>query len=257
MSVRNLGRSNYTTPTELMVLQQFGLKCRPRFVVWQIAEANDLAEVLDFQRWVALGRPEYFEVSRKGKPTRFQAWQRRSPTYWLFSLVRRTELHPWPFTGTFRDGHGTEYSVRFHVSSGLTQSASGHPGWEGFSQALIQGADICRSNKIQLLLVLIPDKFRVLGDYSRFPNQVTARAAALPGLATNASLAASLVPFCNSQQIPFLDVTDELKNRAKQGQLVYLPFDTHLSPLGHEAVAELIALKLTRMIQDETPPGRN
>src|SRR6185369_5953031 len=52
-TARNLGRAGYTAPTELIVLRKYGLTCRPRAVVWQIAESNDLVEAVMFQNWLA------------------------------------------------------------------------------------------------------------------------------------------------------------------------------------------------------------
>src|SRR5688572_12527063 len=59
------------------------------------------------------------------------------------------------------------------------------------------------------------------------------------------SLGVVLKEFCAAHNIQFLDVTDSLQQASNAGRLVYLPYDTHLSPLGHRIVADQIKTKLS------------
>jgi hypothetical protein len=240
MSVRNLGRSGYSTPTEWIVLKKYGLPCQPKVVVWQIAEANDLADVVDYEAWDRLGRPNYFDFSTKQKPARRQAWRSRSLTYQLFDRIRERDLNPWPFTGFFQVAADREEQIRFLSSPGLGEPALGHPAWEGFTKPLAEAAALCRSNGIQLLVVQLPDKFRVLGPHTRLAPEIAEASARLAGLPRETSLGVCLQKFCESRQIAYVDATDALLREAANGKLVYQAFDTHLSPLGHEVVADLI-----------------
>ena len=51
---------------------------------------------------------------------------------------------------------------------------------------------------------------------------------------------AHLRRYCEDEQIPFLDVTKSLRWHAAQGESVYWALDNHLSPKGHEVVAEFL-----------------
>ena len=44
LAARNLGRINHCPSEELVILEPYGLPCRPKFVVWQICEHNDLLD---------------------------------------------------------------------------------------------------------------------------------------------------------------------------------------------------------------------
>jgi hypothetical protein len=245
--VRNLGRSGYSSPHELIVLKKFGLPMQPRVVVWQVAEANDLADVVDYLEWTRRGRPDYFDFSVKQKPSRQQAWQQHSPSHWLFSALRRHEPNHWPFHGQFSTAAGAEVTVRFLSSPGLGAPAQGHPAWDAFCQPLLAGAALGRSNQFQLLVLHLPDKFRVLGPHTRFPPEIADATTRLPGLPRETSLGVMLQQFCESQGLPYVDATEALTQRAAAGELVYQPFDTHLSAFGHEVVAELLAAKLQQL----------
>jgi hypothetical protein len=245
--VRNLGRSGYSSPHELVVLKKYGLPMQPKVVIWQVAEANDLADVVDYLEWTRRGRPDYFDFTAQQKTSRRAAWHSRSPTWQLFNLVRRRDLKPWPFTGQFRLAAGAEETVRFLSSPGLGAPAQGHPAWEAFTQPLLEAAALCRSNQIQFVVLHLPDKFRVMGPHTRFPPEIAQASSRLAGLPRETSLGVQLRQFCEAAQIPFIDATDVLTQRAAAGELVYQPFDTHLSVLGHEAVAELLAAKVQQL----------
>ncbi|MFO1514222.1 MAG: hypothetical protein U1F83_15135 [Verrucomicrobiota bacterium] len=120
LSSRNLGRAGYTAATELIVLNKYGLKCRPKVVVWQIAEANDLAEMVIYEKWVSFGRPRYFDA--KPDTARREAWQRRSPTFRLFAALRDNTRSPWPWLELF--GIRTEWIIPSVFCPGRTRS---HP----------------------------------------------------------------------------------------------------------------------------------
>ncbi|MGH9905146.1 MAG: hypothetical protein ACRD8U_06115, partial [Pyrinomonadaceae bacterium] len=51
LSVVNLGRGAYGPQQELIVLERYGLAYRPRVVVWQLFEGNDLPDASLFREW--------------------------------------------------------------------------------------------------------------------------------------------------------------------------------------------------------------
>ncbi len=107
---------------------------------------------------------------------------------------------------------------------------------------LRNGARLLGENQLELIVLLIPKKMRVMGPYVKF-SQLTMRQ--LPedwDLAPEETLAWHLKQLCGdlTDPVPFIDATPRLKERAAAGELVYLPFDSHLSSRGHAVVAELI-----------------
>jgi hypothetical protein len=45
---------------------------------------------------------------------------------------------------------------------------------------------------------------------------------------------------CERLDVAFVDTTGTLRAKAADGQLVYYPNDTHVSPLGHEVISQLV-----------------
>lgn len=249
---RNLGVAGFSTPSELIVLHRFGLPCRPRAVVWQIAETNDLDDAVFFAQWQQAGRPSVLPGFSKAKPTASEAWRRRSPTQILYQLCRTDS--PWPFSGTFQDEAGAEHTLRFEMS--FPADARQHPGWPIIAETLAMGARLLKANDVQLIVVMIPDKLRVMAPHTDFHpfeldrgGQPVAFEHTLPSgwdQEVDARLATQLQQLCEQLEVPFLDATEVLSKHAAAGQLVYQSMDTHLSSRGHEVVADQIAGMLSK-----------
>lgn len=246
--VRNLGVAGFAPPTELIVLRHFGLKRAPTTVVWQIAESNDLQDAVDYTDWIAAGRPG-FQEQISLLPDRSEAWARRSPTRRVFDLLRTPK--PWPVHGAFTDADGIEHDVRFEESlPGRDQKPEGHPGWPVMCAALREGGRVLSERGINLVVVLVPMKFRAMAASIRFDalrlTRPDAGAVVLDSwpaafdLRHEETMASRLEEICRETGATFVDATPELKRLAADGRMGFLPMDTHLSPEGHRLVAELI-----------------
>lgn len=236
VTVRNLGRSSYSPPAELIVLKKHGLKCQPRTVVWQIAETNDLEESQSFQRWQETGRKRS-EIDDSWS-ARAAAWQKRSPSYRVFTLLRRRA--PWPLSGTFRTADGQIHPVRFYDKPEAKHQPIRHPGWLVMADSITDAAKLLKQQDIRLIVVLIPMKIRAMGHAIVWSDEAKARLGRNWELSPFNTLATQLGGLCDQLGVTFIDTTPRLRELTTAGELVYLPFDTHLSPQGHAALSELI-----------------
>lgn len=245
-TARNLGRAGYSPPTELIVLREYGLMCEPRTVVWQIAENNDLHDAARYRRWVAAGRPPYTRSDTRGRFSRGESWQRRSPTFRLFASLR----HPKPWrggpSGTFVDSFGEHHPVRMLYTPDPALRPEEHPGFAEIERALREGHRILRERDIRLLVLLVPMKLRAIAPAVEFDQPSVQRLTSLGldapdwDVPVESTLAFHLQERCHALGIPFADATPRLRESAGQGRLVYLAYDTHLSPEGHRVVSDLI-----------------
>ncbi len=240
VTVRNLGRAGYSPPTAVTVLRRYGLPCRPDLVVWQWSEANDLAESLVYARWIMAGRPPTLETHAPSTLSSAQAWRRRSPAYRLWRTFRPKPFNDWPFAGVFRDAAGATHPMRFIVAPGPEQVARDHPAWPLASQSLLEGHALCRSHGARLIVLLIPKKFRVMGPYTTWNDWTKQELERYQPPDPQTMITHYLREWCRMHAIPFVDATEPLTQAAARGEIVFLPFDTHMSPRGHEVVAQCL-----------------
>lgn len=238
-SVRNLGRINYTPSEELVVLREFGLKETPRVVVWQLCEHNDLWGQISYAHWQANGSPAIVPTTTDG-----QIWMARSPTHRLFEAL--SEYEPWPYEGTFRDSRGESHSILFSNILNQEQRPAGHPGWPLLLDTLHDGHVLLKDRRIPLVIVLIPMKLRVMGHYVEFSPLMQTWLPLEWDIPEEETFGHSLAALCAEIDIPFVDATAALKSSAAEGELVFPPFESHLSKSGHEIVAR----EIERAIQE-------
>lgn len=227
-TARNLGRAGYTGPSELLVLKKYGLASKPRTVVWQIAESNDLYEAVLFQEWEEDGRPPYLALKAVQQAGQVDPWKQRSPTWRLFQQFSSPRL--WPLRGDFRDKDGRVHDVRFLELPSQSHSPVGNPGWPILAKSLRDGANLLRGETIDLVVLNIPTKVRGLG-----PSLTTA--VPIQDMPESMTLATHLGQLCKELNVPFVDATPLLRAAAASGELVYLAYDTHLSVQGHQVVS--------------------
>ena len=254
-TTRNLGLFACGPLTQLEILKQYGLKCQPKAVVWQFCEGNDLADSMQYLSWRRYGG--HRGVPRG--PVRHSAWEQRSPSYNLF--LRQVRRPRWWLGGTFEAADGTAQAVRFgywpspdRYPLGHPQapwSPRPHPGWGLLVGALKDGHATLKERNIPLLVTVCAMKISVLGarvDFDDWSRERMKPDWQMPGELT---MMAQVAKVCAEAGIPFVDPTEQLRTRASNGELVYLPFDTHLSPLGHEVVGEAIADGLLSLVEAE------
>ena len=231
MTARNLGRAGYSAPEELVVLQQYGLACQPTVVVWQISESNDLLEA--FQPTSLAGRP---------MPSRFEDnWRAHSPSYRLFRSIRSVD---WPLQGEFESNPSGIRGVRFQFMPGPEQYPRNHPGWRKLAQSIEAGARQLKENGVRLFVLVIPMKFQVLRHHVNFDPGIAHMIEAMPPTDESERLASWLRRECDNWNATLIDPADDLRQAAASGQLGYLQYDTHLSPIGHRVVSETISSAL-------------
>ena len=240
LSVRNLGRINYSPSEELVVLREFGLKATPRVVVWQFCEHNDLEGQIHYAEWQAHGSPPIVPEITNG-----QIWMARSPTHRLFDAL--TEHESWPYEGDFRDNTGEYHTVMFSNTLDARQRPEMHWGWSLLVKDLREGHAMLKERGIPLMVTLIPMKLRVMGHYVELSPRMQTLLPLDWDIPEEETLGHALASLCEDLDVPFVDTTAALKSRTADGELVYPPFESHLSKIGHEIVAEEIQRALLKL----------
>ena len=234
LAARNLGRINHCPSEELVILEAYGLPCRPKFVVWQICEHNDLLDEVLYRTWLDAQMPEI----QSPNSIRGEVWRSRSPTFRLFDFLRSRQQ--WPWQGEFTDADGKKHPMLFVGPLTRNHRPQASSGFPLLAQSLQKGVGLSREEKhsFQLVVLLIPEKLRVMGHFVKFSKETSKRLGPRWDLAHDQTIGFYLAKLCDQWQVPFVDMTGPLKKLAANGEMVYLPYETHLSDAGHALVAD-------------------
>jgi hypothetical protein len=228
-SAVNLGVFGYGPQQELAVLERYGFAYRPRVVVWELTEWNDL---IDAELYQARNNPD-----RWRRPSWRKLYENHSPVVRLlatFFPVRRHHLVDFRRS----DGQVDRRAIWPYVD--LTTR---HPaGLEETRHALATAHDLCRARGIAFVVLLVPDHLRVLAPYLDLKSATERKLYSPPGgLEPVHDLSHAIAAFCRERNCPLIDLADPLRRRAaSDNRHLYVKNDTHLGRDGHDEAARAI-----------------
>lgn len=231
--VVNLGQAGYGPMQERIVLTRFALPLRPRVVVWQFFEGNDLTDLTRYEEWIRdwpriRARHDAFSersLLRNAWRTAVAGATRRTSEDASKAQARACTI----VTGQARDSTlyfaypGLPLRERQLVELAKVDSLVA----DAQTEASRQGA--------QLVLMFVPTKFRVYGPLCTYPPEGEAREWVVNDMPERLAARAAAV------HLPFLDLTPALRAAALNGPLVYFIDDGHWTPRGHQVAADTLA----------------
>jgi hypothetical protein len=231
--VANLGQIGYGPQQELAVLRRFAFAYPPKVVLWLVYEGNDLRDAA------------WYESVRRAWPdlvARQRAFAQRSLLANAAAAARRLGEPEPPEAPVARTRWGRLPDGR---RMWFLNPAGPWAEWqlaalEVLGDVLAEGQRVSAAHGSRLAVVFVPDKFRVYRDVCVFPEHSECRTwqpndfpDRLQGIVRR------MTP-----EVGFLDLTTSLRERARAGALLYPPDDTHWSPAGNAAVADVLAAYL-------------
>jgi len=234
LEVANLGQGGYGPQQESVVLQRFGLPLKPRVILWFFFEGNDL---LDVHRYEEFKQDMERSVRSPGEfSTRSFTANAIQTLQWL-SIPKPKEDSPEAVRRScqLRTGNGGLGHKIYFAYPGQPLSKKDLAALEVLEKQLGDAQRSAAESGVHFLVVYIPTKFRVYGEFCEFPENGYGRE-----WRPN-DLPARLEEWTRDNGIAFLDLTPALQQVAADGELAYYPDDGHWNAKGHEVVAEAVA----------------
>jgi hypothetical protein len=230
--VANLGQAGYGPGQERIVLRRYALPLRPRVVVWQFFEGNDLGDLQRYEEWSAdwpriradMGGFAERSFLRNG-------WR----TARLMAVARRETDGPRARERSCRITAGEARDSTLYFAYAGTPLGERELGLlTKVEQLLAEGQAEARQHGAELVLMFVPTKFRVYGDLCSYPPDGLAK------LWVVNDMPQRLGAFAARTGMPFLDLTPALIG-ARNGPLLYFIDDGHWTPLGHQVAGDTLA----------------
>lgn len=241
LSVQNLGRSVYGPQQELIVLRKYALAYRPRVVVWQLFEGNDLRDAAVFAEW------------RKNPYQRTSLTQRYLSNSLLVAWLYKTERLPQTVsTIHWRVSDGTVRPLELRYKYDPDDPGKKPQGLAETTQAIQTGSQLCQSQGIKLVILFVPTMVRVMEPYIVF-DRAEDRAKSVPngGVTTDKDFSGRMAELCRQLGCTFIDgLTPLSQAAAPDNRNLFIPGDEHFDVRGHEVIAKEI---VKRLQSDDSP----
>ena len=230
----NLGRGAYGPQQELIVLKRYGLTYRPRAVIWQLFEGNDLNDARVFAEW------------KKNPDVGFTSFKERyTENSLLADWIPRIRREPNLPTVRFKHNNGTETPITLRYDFDPDAPSKNAAGFAETTQAIETGYRLCQTQGIKLVVVLVPTMVRVMEPYLLFDREED-KTRYLPKASTDVKdFSSKLADFCGEIGCSFIDTFSVLRKAAAvDNRNLYVPVDEHLDTAGHEVVAQAVVEEL-------------
>jgi hypothetical protein len=222
--VANLGQSAYGPQQELVLLKRYALPLRPRTVVWMFSEGTDLDDVVYYDR-VMHDPPDFLHAF----------WARSFTKIMYFRLFHGSKSPGIKCAGILETPDSKRVTIYFPKKA-QPLSKQDLSAIDETTHILAEANDLCATHGARLIVVFVPEKFRVFQPVCRFPQQSDCRNWAPNDLPERFERAVRSI----SSEIGYLDLTPSLVDAARKGAVPYYPDDDHWSPEGHKIAAEAI-----------------
>jgi lysophospholipase L1-like esterase len=246
--VINLGLIGAGPQQYLRVYESFGLKLHPKVVLVGFFMGNDFWDADMFDRWVKSGTQVNYMVWRDyGKPISVSLTFQQSPEklksallwrarlfagrFYLFNLVvhalRNLMIEGTSEIKTFRAPDGALLQWTPAIFANNTKQA--HPGDQVFLlvvDALQRIQSLAKQDGATVLVVVQPSKQEV---YSPLLGESRPDAAA--------PLRAAL----EKRGIPYIDVLEDFRRRAAEGEVLFFETDGHPNAKGYALIGDLVS----------------
>ncbi|MBK8977041.1 MAG: SGNH/GDSL hydrolase family protein [Planctomycetes bacterium] len=230
-TVVNYGRGAYGPQQERIVLERYALAGdpKPRVVVWQLFEGNDLTDAEEFVRW------------RDGDHETVPLRDRFLQNSFFAPLVRQTYRDKRGDYAELRLDDGTELPITLRYPVRRDWLGQRPRGWVETERALREGHELCRAAGVELVVVFLPVAARVLSDRLRFATDADRERILPSGYETDRGFATAVRALCVQLGVRFVDLLPVFRRALDAGaDGIYIPRDEHLDLRGHRLVAQAL-----------------
>jgi len=229
----------------LLVLQKDAIRFNPRVIIFFFFEGNDLYDDHRFENSLLAETTNAME--KRPNPQGFawtQGWQQGSFTYNFLRRLRRLS-HPvlpnnTPYVGYLAVPNQDTRTVFFADYAAVHWNDWVASRWGKAQDTLAQVTRFSHKKGINVLFVFIPIKFRVYQPFVTFDQNSPCRTWRVWPIAEMFS------EFCQSADVPCLNLTGLFQEAVRAGGMPYSPVDSHWSPEGHALVGDFLSSELAK-----------
>lgn len=277
-----LGLAWYGPGQYVALLEQFGVAYRPKTAVLCFFEGNDAGDALQYAEWAKGGLYYDFTPHRDPLLRRYGLTLREVAGELRHRIAERG-------TAPRQAGTNADAPAPANAPADAPCPAAApppvHPGlavlevggqripasfgytndprppeellktreWEATKDALTRFRDVCRGNSIEPVVVFLPTKIHIYAEYIGPASGSKWLGLRAGQVAARTHLEAAAAALCRDLGLRMISVTPVFEDLARQGRLLYHPFDSHWNAEGREAAARQVATAL----RDQPPPSSN
>ncbi len=250
LTAMNLGQGWYGPFQYPEVLKKYGLAKKPKVALFCFFEGNDLRDVQEYIRWKNGGNYYHFNLTSKNFLHRYILALRSLAGFGKKKLREAVRANSHADLANIRL-RNKDYKAIIHYRANEKQAVEilrSQEG-EGLRRLIEEFKDICETRHITPLIVFIPTKSHIYAEWTDGKSGERWLAARAGEIRNKANVEKAVGQICEEVGIPFINLTPLYESLAREGVLLYYPFDTHWNSEGRETAARFVARELKKGVK--------
>ena len=248
MKIRNLGIGGHGPFQYMKVLERYGLRPRPRYVLFCFFEGNDIADITLYVRWKETSVYPYYDIKGKNFLQRYLTAVRDVVFTPLMNALEGKKASSNDLVVLSMGDREVKAFFGYPIETRTPNELLNTGEWHILRDLLAQLKTVCADNGIHPIVVFIPTKAHIYAEYSTTEsgsNWLFKRAQQIAG---KSNLETALRTLCRENDLEFESLTPAFERAANEGRLLYYPFDSHWNSEGRQVGATVLASRLKNEI---------
>ena len=249
LSVQNLGVGGYGPFQYLEVLKKHGVPKKPKYVLFCFYEGNDIRDIGGYLAWKETGKynGRYFLQPFLGKYVTALSdeisylWSTGWTTIqFVANKIQPRKIHP---DVAIVNLGNRNYNMFFHykTDSRPVDEIIRSTEWRQLKKILADFKDISEQNRIKPIIMYIPSTAHIYAQYSTEESGENWLKIRWQQVAAKANMEDAMIRVSNELHIKLASLTPVFEAAARDGKLLYYPFDTHWNSTGREIASTFMA----------------
>lgn len=258
LKTANLGSSWYGPFQFLELLKRYGTQRKPRYAVFSFFEGNDLSDIREYMQWSKGGDYYHFNLTAKSFLQRYEIALKEAGQYigesfasMVLSLVGRTDQD------TGRTRHDVvdlrlgdrNIKVRLGQKINVAETAAivRSDEWQQLRKIVTEFKTVCLQDSIIPTVMFIPSKAHIYAEHSTEQSGDDWLRVRDEQVAAKANLERAIIQLSEEVNVTFINLSPAFESSAREGNMLYYPFDTHWNSTGREIAARYVARALKEL----------
>jgi SGNH hydrolase-like domain, acetyltransferase AlgX len=254
VSATNLAVAGYGPFQYLEVLKRYGVKKSPKVAFFSFYEGNDLGDISDYLQWRTTGDYRGFVMLSYGfvwryisaltSVTEYIAGTIRATAQLISNRLRQNQrIHP--DIAVLNLGNGNRHkALLFDHGTRSTEAILESDQGKELRKILKEFKDVSTANNISPIILYLPIASHIYAEYSTEESGKNWLENREKLIAAKANTENAIVRLARELDIELISLTPAFEAAAKEGKLLYYPFDTHWNSEGRAVAAAFVAERL-------------
>ena len=256
LKVTTLAQAGYGPFQYLELLKRYGLREKPKYAFFSFYEGNDIEDIRDYLEWRHGGEYTRYVLCLETSFSKRYFKALKSASRYVRETARFSAdaiLHKISAKSVGPNLVVLNVGGKKHVSLFFFKNETTPANellrareWQELKRILQEFKNVCETNNITPIVMFLPIKEHIYAEYSTEQNSENWLKIRSEQVVAKGNREQALLRLAREVQLEVIDLTTIFESSARDGKILYYPFDNHWNSEGREIAAAYVAQALNQ-----------